>query len=44
GDHRVAMAMAIGALGAESPITIHNAGVAEITYPGFFEMLDSLRL
>ncbi len=44
GDHRVAMAMAIGALGAEAPITIHNAGVAEITYPGFFEMLDSLRV
>lgn len=43
GDHRVAMAMAIGALGAQSPIIIENAGVAEITYPGFFDMLESLR-
>lgn len=36
GDHRVAMAIAIAALGASGPVTIRDAGVAAVTYPSFF--------
>jgi len=39
GDHRVAMALAVAALRAESPLTITDAEVVEITYPGFFDAL-----
>ena len=39
GDHRVAMALAVAALRADSPVTILDAEVAGVTYPGFFEAL-----
>ncbi|HKJ86578.1 MAG TPA: 3-phosphoshikimate 1-carboxyvinyltransferase [Spirochaetia bacterium] len=39
GDHRVAMALAIAGLVASAPVTITNAGVAGITFPGFYEKL-----
>jgi len=39
GDHRVAMALAVAALRALSPVTITDAGVAAITFPGFFDAL-----
>ena len=42
GDHRMAMAFAIAALGAEQPSTIAGADVVTISYPGFFEELDRL--
>jgi len=42
GDHRLAMAFAIAALGAEGPSTIDGAEVVDISYPGFFEMLERL--
>lgn len=42
GDHRIAMACAVGALGAESPVVIRDADVAAITYPRFFEELEML--
>ena len=40
GDHRVAMAMAIAALGATGPVTIDDAGAAAVTYPSFFADLQ----
>lgn len=39
GDHRVAMALAIAGLRAEGPVTVTNAGVASITFPGFYDAL-----
>ncbi len=44
GDHRVAMAMAACALGAKEPITIEGAGCVEVSFPGFFERLDEIRV
>ncbi|HLW83048.1 MAG TPA: 3-phosphoshikimate 1-carboxyvinyltransferase [Candidatus Acidoferrales bacterium] len=41
-DHRIAMAFSIAALGAESETTIRDAGCVAISFPGFFELLDSL--
>ncbi len=43
GDHRLAMAFAIAALGGRSPSTILGAGAVDVSYPGFFDTLDSLR-
>ncbi len=40
GDHRIAMAFAIAALGAEGNTTIKDAECAAVSFPGFFEMLD----
>ncbi|MBP1633926.1 MAG: aroA [Acidobacteria bacterium] len=42
GDHRLAMAFAVAALGARSPSAIGGAGAVAISYPGFFETLASL--
>jgi 3-phosphoshikimate 1-carboxyvinyltransferase len=39
GDHRIAMALAVGALGAAGPIEIGRAECAAVTYPGFLESL-----
>jgi 3-phosphoshikimate 1-carboxyvinyltransferase len=43
GDHRLAMAFAVAALGASAPTTIHDAGAAAVSYPEFFTVLESLR-
>jgi 3-phosphoshikimate 1-carboxyvinyltransferase len=43
GDHRLAMAFAIAALGASGPTNIHDAGAAAVSYPEFFTVLESLR-
>jgi 3-phosphoshikimate 1-carboxyvinyltransferase len=43
GDHRLAMAFAIAALGARGPTTIRGAGAAAVSYPEFFRVLESLR-
>ena len=43
GDHRLAMAFSIAALGATGPSTIEDAGAADVSYPEFFTILDSLR-
>jgi 3-phosphoshikimate 1-carboxyvinyltransferase len=40
GDHRIAMAFAVAALGAGSPTTIRDADCAGVSYPTFFEDLD----
>ena len=42
GDHRLAMAFAIAALGAESPSVISGADSVAISYPEFFATLESL--
>ncbi len=43
GDHRLAMAFAVAALGATGPTSIRGAGAAAVSYPEFFSVLDSLR-
>jgi 3-phosphoshikimate 1-carboxyvinyltransferase len=40
GDHRIAMAFAVAALGAEGHTTIRDADCAGVSYPSFFEDLD----
>ncbi len=39
GDHRVVMAMAVAALGAQKPVEITTAESAGVTFPGFVELL-----
>jgi 3-phosphoshikimate 1-carboxyvinyltransferase len=41
-DHRLAMAFAIAALGAEGPSMIAGAEAVDVSYPGFFATLDML--
>lgn len=42
GDHRLAMAFAIAALGADTPSIISGADSVAISYPDFFATLESL--
>jgi len=42
GDHRIAMAFAIAALRAEGETRIRGAEAAVISFPAFFETLESL--
>jgi len=42
GDHRLAMAFAVAALGASGPTTITDAGAAAVSYPEFFRVLAEL--
>ena len=42
GDHRLAMAFAIAALGADGPSVISGAEAVDISYPGFFATLQML--
>jgi len=42
GDHRIAMALAIGALHATGPVTIDNAACVSKSWPGFFRDLSAL--
>jgi 3-phosphoshikimate 1-carboxyvinyltransferase len=41
GDHRVVMALAVCALGAQSAVTITGAEAADVTYPGFLTLLQT---
>jgi 3-phosphoshikimate 1-carboxyvinyltransferase len=41
GDHRIAMALAIAALGAKSPTEIDEAECVDVTYPGFLSLLNA---
>lgn len=43
GDHRLAMAFAVAALGATGPTAIAGAEVVAVSYPAFFADLDQLR-
>ncbi|MDR1468430.1 MAG: 3-phosphoshikimate 1-carboxyvinyltransferase [Spirochaetaceae bacterium] len=40
GDHRVVMALAVAALGAEGPVTIAGSEAADVTYPGFLRLVQ----
>jgi 3-phosphoshikimate 1-carboxyvinyltransferase len=42
GDHRMAMAFAIAALGGDRPSLIEGADSVAVSYPGFFETLATL--
>ncbi len=42
GDHRIAMAFSVAALRAERETIIKGADVAVISFPGFFEVLESV--
>jgi 3-phosphoshikimate 1-carboxyvinyltransferase len=42
GDHRIAMAFAVAALGAHGETKIRSADAAVISYPGFFDALENL--
>jgi 3-phosphoshikimate 1-carboxyvinyltransferase len=42
GDHRIAMAFAIAALGAEGATSMQGADSARISFPEFFTMLDGV--
>ena len=43
-DHRVVMALAIAGLGARGTTTIDTAEAVDITFPGFFRILEGLRV
>ena len=40
GDHRIAMALAVAALRADSPTRIRGADRVDVSYPGFFAALE----
>ena len=42
GDHRVAMALAVAGLCSKNPVTVTDANVAAITYPGFYQALRTV--
>ena len=42
GDHRIAMALAVAALGAQGPVRIRDADCVAVSYPDFFAVLDRL--
>jgi 3-phosphoshikimate 1-carboxyvinyltransferase len=42
GDHRIAMAFAVAALGAEGPTRIRDADCAAVSHPDFFAVLERL--
>jgi 3-phosphoshikimate 1-carboxyvinyltransferase len=41
GDHRIAMALGVGALGAAGPIKIERAESVAVTFPGFLKLLKA---
>ena len=43
GDHRIAMSLAVAALGAIGETIIEDADVTEVSFPGFWTLLDELR-
>ena len=42
-DHRIIMAMAIASLACTDSITIHGIDAVDVTFPTFFQLLDSIR-
>ncbi|MBZ5521420.1 MAG: 3-phosphoshikimate 1-carboxyvinyltransferase [Acidobacteriia bacterium] len=42
GDHRIAMAFSVAALRAEGESVIHGADAAKISFPEFFDVLESV--
>jgi len=44
GDHRLAMSLAVAALGAQGQTTIEDVDCVATSFPGFWTLLDSIRL
>ncbi len=44
GDHRIAMSIAIAATRANGETEIEDADCVSVSYPGFFEVIDELRV
>jgi 3-phosphoshikimate 1-carboxyvinyltransferase len=42
GDHRLAMAFAVAGLGARGPCTVLGASAVDVSYSGFFTVLESI--
>jgi 3-phosphoshikimate 1-carboxyvinyltransferase len=42
GDHRVAMLGAIAGLVSQEGVRLRGAEAVEVSFPGFFDLLDSL--
>jgi 3-phosphoshikimate 1-carboxyvinyltransferase len=42
GDHRMAMALTVAALGAEGPSVVEGIEAAEVSFPGFAALLRDL--
>ena len=42
GDHRIAMTLAVASLISQSAVTIRNAECVNISFPGFYERLESI--
>jgi 3-phosphoshikimate 1-carboxyvinyltransferase len=42
GDHRIAMAFAVAGLIADAPVELDDPGCCAVSFPGFFDALDSL--
>jgi 3-phosphoshikimate 1-carboxyvinyltransferase len=42
GDHRIAMAFAVAGLVADGETRIHEAECADVSFPGFWDILDSI--
>ena len=43
GDHRVAMALAVAGLSTHGGVEIDDTACADISFPGFFRLLEGLR-
>ena len=43
GDHRIAMAFAVAGLFSEGPVTIKDPSCVGISFPSFFELLETLK-
>ena len=44
GDHRIAMALAVAGLCAEGNTLIKNTRCIDVSFPGFEEILDEVRV
>jgi 3-phosphoshikimate 1-carboxyvinyltransferase len=44
GDHRIAMSMAVAGLRSQSGVRIGGAGAVDVSFPGFFTLLDGVRV
>ena len=42
GDHRVAMALAVAGLSSEGGVEIDDSACADISFPGFFDLLEGI--
>ena len=42
-DHRIAMSCAVAGIMAEGETTINDSQCVDISFPGFFDLLESLK-